>query len=54
MKLNYRVYKKLVDEPFLIQEINGKEVGMTHRFYSSLLWEVVFMFGHLMVTTINC
>ena len=27
MKLNYKVFKTLVEEPFLTQEINGNEVG---------------------------
>lgn len=27
MKLNYRIYKYLANEPFLTQEINGKQVG---------------------------
>jgi|GEM_PF-388638 len=50
MKLNYRVYKKLVDEPFLIQEINGKEVGFYYMNDTPFLQQFV-MRGRFYVWT---
>lgn len=50
MKLNYKVFKSLVDEPFLVQEINGKEVGFYYMNETPFLQQFV-MRGRFYVWT---
>lgn len=50
MKLNHKVYKNLVDEPFLTQEINGKEVGFYYMNETPFLQQFV-MRGRFYVWT---
>lgn len=50
MKLNYKVYKALVEEPFLTQDINGNEVGFYYMNETPFLQQFV-MRGRFYVWT---
>ena len=50
MKLNYKVFKALVEEPFLTQEINGNEVGFYYMNETPFLQQFV-MRGRFYVWT---
>lgn len=50
MKLNYKVFKTLVEEPFLTQEINGNEVGFYYMNETPFLQQFV-MRGRFYVWT---
>lgn len=52
MKLNYKVFKTLVEEPFLTQEINGNEVGFYYMNETPFLQQFV-MRGRFYVWTSN-
>ena len=50
MKLNYKVFKALVEEPFLTQEVNGNEVGFYYMNETPFLQQFV-MRGRFYVWT---